>query len=217
MPYLTNLNEDPILSYVICNFLDAKQTKVGRSKDCQIQLNGLSIISEHAVITNNNGEISIEPGDVGAKIKVNGMPLEGSRVLEHSDRILFGSSHLHVFVDPRKAVNKEQRVTWELAQKELAEARGFALTRQKTTLTKGKLNLIIIKHSLVCLLKLFVVYLEEQNIQDQIVELLPTISDANAISEELNKYKMFEVVLVPAVAFETEKGQQHAHHASGQV
>jgi kinesin family protein 1 len=121
---------------VICHFLDAPKTKIGRSKDCQMQLNGLSIISEHAIISNDKGVIKIEPAELGAKIKVNGAPIEGPHVLEHNDRILFGSSHLHVFVDPRKQVNKEQRVTWEMAQKELAEARGFAV--KNTSLTKGK-------------------------------------------------------------------------------
>lgn len=37
-----------------------------------------------------NGEITIEPASVGAKIKVNGVALTGERVLKHHDRILFG-------------------------------------------------------------------------------------------------------------------------------
>ena len=37
-------------------------------------------------------------------------------------------------------------------------------------------------------------------IQEQIIELLPVITEVNAISEELNKYKMFEVILVPSIA-----------------
>ena len=136
MPYLTNLNEDPLLSYVICYFLDAPKTKIGRSKGCQINLNGLSIISEHATITNDENGVCIQPAEMGAKIKVNGINIEGPHKLEHNDRILFGSSHLHVFVDPKKQVNKQQRITWEIAQKELAEARGFAV---KNTRSKGNL------------------------------------------------------------------------------
>jgi pSer/pThr/pTyr-binding forkhead associated (FHA) protein len=121
---------------VICHFLDAPKTKIGRSKDCQINLNGLSIISEHAIITNNKGQVKIEPAEIGAKIKVNGTGIESAHALEHNDRILFGSSHLYIFVDPKKQVNKEQQVSWETAQKELAEARGFKL--KNTSLSKGK-------------------------------------------------------------------------------
>ena len=89
-PYLTNLNEDPMLSQVIFHFLGAKQTKIGRSPECKIQINGLNIITEHALIANENGKISITPGEIGAKIKVNGINVEESRVLQHRDRILIG-------------------------------------------------------------------------------------------------------------------------------
>ena len=89
-PYLTNLNEDPILSYVICHFLGAPKTRIGRDESCDIVLNGLHILSEHALITNSNGMISIEPMQYGAKIKVNGHNIESARVLDHNDRILIG-------------------------------------------------------------------------------------------------------------------------------
>jgi hypothetical protein len=87
---LTNLNEDPMLSQVIFHFLGAKQTKIGRSPECKIQINGLNIITEHACLINDNGKISISPAEIGAKIKVNGINLEDSKVLQHRDRILIG-------------------------------------------------------------------------------------------------------------------------------
>ena len=90
-PYLTNLNEDPILSYVICQFLD-KGIKIGRSPNCQMQLNGLGIIDEHAVITVNKSDIIIKPALFGAKIKINGVNLENSKNLQHMDKILFGNN-----------------------------------------------------------------------------------------------------------------------------
>ena len=37
---------------------------------------------------------------------------------------------------------------------------------------------------------------DRQIIQDQVLEILPMVSEANAISEELNKYQTFDVVLV---------------------
>jgi kinesin family protein 1 len=51
--------------------------------------------------------------------------------------------------------------------------------------------------------------IEEQLIQEQIIELLPVLTDINAISEELNKYKMFEVILVPSVACDNDATKSH--------
>ncbi len=41
---------------------------------------------------------------------------------------------------------------------------------------------------------------EQQVVQEQVIDLLPSVSEANAISEELNKYCQFEVVLISAAA-----------------
>ena len=49
-----------------------------------------SIQKQHAVVTNEGGEIVLKPGSSGAKIKVNGVPLMGSRPLQHLDRVIFG-------------------------------------------------------------------------------------------------------------------------------
>ena len=48
-------------------------------------------MKNHAVITTSeNGEVEIKPAMQGAKTKVNGQPLMGSRILEDKDRVLFG-------------------------------------------------------------------------------------------------------------------------------
>lgn len=88
-PYLTNLNEDPILSYVICYFLGEKETLVGSSLECQIQLTGLNICSEHATIVNNESKISIIP-ELNVKVKVNGKQIDEKTELQNCDRVLFG-------------------------------------------------------------------------------------------------------------------------------
>ena len=90
VPYLTNLNEDSLLSYVICHFIDQEKIKVGRTNDCQIQISGLGILSDHAYLICHKGKVSLQPGQKGAKIKVNGQNVEDTQVLEHNDRILFG-------------------------------------------------------------------------------------------------------------------------------
>lgn len=41
---------------------------------------------------------------------------------------------------------------------------------------------------------------EQQIAQEQVLELLPMVSEVNAISEELNKHRTFEVVLISSSA-----------------
>ncbi|XP_020609741.1 kinesin-like protein KIF28P [Orbicella faveolata] len=142
VPHLINLNEDPMLSRVIYHFLEQVETKIGR-KDADpapnIPLTGLSILKQHAVIKTANNEITIEPASPGAKTKVNGMPLTGERVLKNYDRILFGSNHMYILVNPANTEKSEgtpDNVDWEFAQKEIAQAKGFA-TGFGSGLSKG--------------------------------------------------------------------------------
>lgn len=182
VPHLINLNEDPMLSRVIFHFLEQVETRIGR-KDADpvpnIPLTGLSILKHHALVKTANNEITIEPGSPGAKIKVNGMPLTGERVLKHNDRILFGSNHMYFLVNPtnkEKSEGTPDSVDWEFAQKEIAQAKGFA-TGFGSGLSK-----------------------DQQRAQEQVLELLPIVSEVNAISEELNKHKTFEVILISGAA-----------------
>ncbi|XP_067652315.1 kinesin-like protein KIF28 [Haliotis asinina] len=190
MPHMVNLNEDPMLSGVVFHFLEQGDTTIGR-KDANPQpkicLSGLSIQKQHAVIYNTNNGVEIEPvGNHGAKTKVNGLPLTGRKQLCHKDRILFGSNHLYVFMNPLKPetdVDLPAQITWDYAQKEIAQAKGFATG--SAGMTK-----------------------EQQIAQEQILEILPMVSEVNAVSEELNKQKNFEVVLISAAAQEGQGGQK---------
>ncbi|XP_071088999.1 kinesin-like protein KIF28 isoform X1 [Haliotis cracherodii] len=190
MPHMVNLNEDPMLSGVVFHFLEQGDTTIGRkdaSPQPKICLSGLSIQKQHAVIYNTNNGVDIEPvGNHGAKTKVNGLPLAGRKQLCHKDRILFGSNHLYVFMNPLKPetdVDLPAQITWEFAQKEIAQAKGFATG--SAGMTK-----------------------EQQIAQEQILEILPMVSEVNAVSEELNKQKNFEVVLISAAAQEGQGGQK---------
>ncbi|CAK8695890.1 unnamed protein product [Clavelina lepadiformis] len=178
MPHFVNLNEDPMLSGVIHHpVVKGKVTLIGR-KDADpkpnIVLTGLSIQKQHASVTYDNDEIVIKPGSTGARTKVNGAPLTGERKLEHHDRVLLGSNHLYIFVNPHKPDLMEgtpEVVDWDFAQKEIAEQSGFA------TAQAGMSK-------------------DQQKAQEQVLELLPMISEINAVSEELNKYRHFELVLI---------------------
>jgi hypothetical protein len=50
-----------------------------------------SIQKQHAVFKHKNETVEIESvSGTGSKIKVNGIPLQGKKVLCHKDRVLFG-------------------------------------------------------------------------------------------------------------------------------
>ncbi|XP_052816368.1 kinesin-like protein KIF28 isoform X3 [Mya arenaria] len=187
--YLINLNEDPMLSGVIVHFIKDGETSIGR-KDAQpmpdICLNGLSIQKVHAVLTCKKNVVELEPmSGSGPKTKVNGVPLTSKKKLTHKDRLLFGSNHLYVFLNPKNPEKSEDlpdEITWEFAQKEIAQVKGFA------TATGAGMS----KDQLIA--------------QEQVLEILPMVSEVNAISEELNKQKSFDVVLISAAAQENTYG-----------
>nr|XP_006814113.1 PREDICTED: kinesin-like protein KIF28P-like [Saccoglossus kowalevskii] len=101
-------------------------------------------------------------------------------------RIVFiaGSNHMYIFKNPLKPCKDRklaETIDWEFAQTEIAQAKGFA-TGGMAGLSK-----------------------DQQRAQEQVLEILPLVSEANAISEELNKHKGFEVVLISAAAQEGGK------------
>ena len=50
--------------------------------------------------------------------------------------------------------------------------------------------------------------IDQQVAQEKVLEILPMVSEVNAISEELNKHKTFEVVLISPAAQESKFGQE---------
>ncbi|CAF3793982.1 unnamed protein product [Rotaria sordida] len=180
VPYLANLNEDPMLSYVILHYFTTDEITIG-SRNSTICFNGLNILERHAIIRSiDSHKYELIAAEPGSKIKVNGYNLNGSTQLRHKDRILFGANHVYVYLNP---LNEQESspdlpsiITWEFAQKEIAKAKGYSLGNNLT--------------------------IEQEEIQEKILSLLPLLSEVNAISEELNKYRVFEIVLMPISSWE---------------
>ena len=176
-PYFLNLNEDPVLSGVVFQFLEKPSTVIGKGKqgeDTDIALSGLSISKEHAIVTIDGSTVTIKPGNSVAKTKINGAPLAGNMEIKHLDRVLFGSNHLYVFMNPAAPNARPESpvvVTYEYAQNEIAKAKGFQTSGDGLSR-------------------------DQQRAQEQVLELLPLLSEVNAISEELNKQRLFEIVLM---------------------
>lgn len=94
-PHLVNLNEDPMLSNVIYHFIKSGESIVGRQDtkfQPDINLSGLSILKQHAILKFSGDSVELIPAEQGAKIKVNGQPLTGAQTLVNKDRVLFGKT-----------------------------------------------------------------------------------------------------------------------------
>ncbi len=181
VPHLSNLNEDQLLCGLVAHFIDKDRVMIGKSDSTSppdVVLNGLSVRKEHAIITSRGGKVTIRPGNQLAKTTLNGTLLTGEMELRHLDRILFGSSHLYVFVNPAKptrAPDTPANVTWEFAQNEIAKAKGFQTDQSGLSA-------------------------DQLRVQEQVLELLPLLAEANAISEEMGKHRSFELALMSGIA-----------------
>ena len=150
-----------------------------------MKLTGLGIQKQHAVIQNDGKELTIKPASPGAKVRVNGQPLSGERSLYHNDRLILGSNNMYLFLHPGKkeelsdSTPKDATIDFDFVQKEIAENSGFS--GDTTGLSK-----------------------DQARLQEQIMELLPQMAEVNAVSEELDKYRHFEPVILASTGPENE-------------
>lgn len=88
------------------------------------------------------------------------------------DSLLFGTTQLFVFVHPEQRTRGSfNDVTFELAQEEIAAKAGYSIDNDDQTMEVAILN-------------------------KDLMEVLPGIEEANAISDELERNTRFEVMLV---------------------
>ncbi len=101
---------------------------------------------------------------------LNGKPLTTPTVLNHCDRLVFGSSQYFVFVDPTKKKDVENYATFEAINDEIAKSAGIVNTDK--TLSQGELK---------C--------------QGDLIDLIPKIDEANEMSIAMDKKVRFEVMV----------------------
>lgn len=153
-------------------------TTVGSQSTNEIELGGVGISAQHAVVTNQNNKM-IELKLLTGSVTVNGKEIETSTELLHNDRVSFGSGHLYAFHHPQDAYQREKAgenlsvsaPTFNEAQKEIAKEKGFDME------TAGKSS-------------------EDLQLMDDLVEIIPMVNEVNAISVELDKKAFFEIILI---------------------
>jgi hypothetical protein len=183
-PFLQNLNEDEALSGMVVHFIEAGVNTCGRKEKGaatvpSIVLSGLSIKPEHAVFE-SDGTSTVSCEATGP-VLINGKAPEGKQTMNHKDRVQIGTNHLFVFINPKNQNSPdgtpEEDITWEFAQGELAEAKGFGASDDSNP-RAGITN----------------------ELREQIMELLPMVAEANAISDRLNKKRTFEIMILSGPA-----------------
>ncbi|KAK7465940.1 hypothetical protein BaRGS_00037478 [Batillaria attramentaria] len=173
--------KDPSLTAMIVHFCREGTSKVGNKKASpppEILLNGLSIQPQHAVVTNKKGTVTLKPLQ-GAKVLVNGQVV----------KIMFGSNHLYVFHHPQdeakkvKAGQPVKEPTYDEAQEEIVKQTGLV---SGDSANKSKEDLLL---------------------QEDLIELLPMVNEANSMSEELDKKVKYELALVSPQARGLKEGR----------
>lgn len=183
VPHFRNVNMDPTLSGTIYHFFDSQGLKkIGSSPNSDIILRAICINENHAIIKNNAGMFTIERVN-DSKTLLNGKPVVVPTELSHLDRILFGSSQYYVFIDPSKASSKDPNITFETMQDEIAGASGL-ISRDNSNMTQ-----------------------EEIQCQAELIDLIPHVEEANAVSIALDKKVLFSALPVSADARGSNDGK----------
>ncbi|KAF7728115.1 kinesin-like protein Klp8 [Apophysomyces ossiformis] len=110
-PHLVNLNEDPLMTECLMYQIKPGITRVGRLESdviADIRLSGPNIHDEHCYFENNNGVITIHPGNSDAMVMVNGRRITEPKVLRSGFRVILGDFHVFRFNHPEE-VRKERR------------------------------------------------------------------------------------------------------------
>ncbi|XP_062578631.1 kinesin-like protein KIF28P isoform X1 [Saccostrea cucullata] len=183
VPHLSNLNLDPQLSGHISHFLEAPEICLGFEGD--IVLKGPSVAAKHAIIRNDGGKFTIEPCDVTNRLLQNGKAVVSKQPLNHNDRLIFGTTQYFVFVNPKERDSSKQKypeVTFEMAQEEVAKKSGFDMSGEN----KSR---------------------DDALLQEDMLEIMPAVEEANAISQELDKKMKFESMIVSPEARGEQTGR----------
>ena len=128
LPRILNLHEDPMLSECVMYVFKAGETKIGRKSPeggNDVELNGLNMKKNHAVLTNQDGEVTLTPLEA-SKTFVNGDLITSATVLKEGDRIILGNNFVFRFHDP-KVEDAEGGMDWTAAMDEFTTKQGLRL------------------------------------------------------------------------------------------
>ncbi|KAI8799577.1 hypothetical protein BJ742DRAFT_765031 [Cladochytrium replicatum] len=100
IPYLVNLNEDPLMSECLLYKLSRGTTNVGSDENNEILLRSESIQNRHCFFEHDeSGAVTLHPIE-GARTYVNGQLIPTPKQLKTKYRLIFGDNHVFRFMNP---------------------------------------------------------------------------------------------------------------------
>lgn len=119
-PFISNLNEDPLLSGYLKYSFKPGVNKIGKknpNSQPDMVIEGLGIGPDHCVVRLENENCMLIPSaDPAVKTMRNGKVIDSPILLENQDRLRFGNHNYFLFIDPEELSNKNY--DWEFAVKE---------------------------------------------------------------------------------------------------
>jgi kinesin family protein 1 len=108
IPFIVNLNEDPLMSECLMYQIKSGKTRVGRqdgSSQCEIRLSGSNIQDEHCWFEHGpDNAVTLHPSTTqkDAMTMVNGIRISEPRRLKNGYRIILGHHHIFRFNHPEE-------------------------------------------------------------------------------------------------------------------
>ncbi|WAR06090.1 KIF28-like protein [Mya arenaria] len=179
-PHLYNLNMDPQMTGKIIHFMvqgdntmdDETIIGNGKAEGTDLTLRGGAISDLHCKIIHKDGVFTLETFP-NARTLRNGKPVTNeTKTLKTNDRLVFGTSQFYVFCNPKDKAPAGEEPTFDLAQAEIAQkSGGFDMSGQN----KSRDDAIL---------------------QQDLIEIMPGVEEANSISEAMNKRRKFALIIV---------------------
>ena len=208
-PFLSNINPDPMLSHVLKHVVHQGDTAVGSADALEgeaeaelgdaaaagertpraslvgahhIHLSGPTVQAKHALLRRDGAAVRLVP-QAGASILVNGRPVSKACELAHLDRIVFGPSHIFLFHADGSQRHKTQdshidSLDYDFVQMEIASAQGLDdLLGPRSGSSLGALSP------------------EQRQLRQDLLQLSPMVTQANAISAALGRGVRLELLV----------------------
>ncbi|CAO3672219.1 unnamed protein product [Rhizopus stolonifer] len=105
VPFIVNLNEDPLMSECLMYQVKQGKTRVGRQNgegQCEIRLSGQDIQDEHCYFEYIDNTVTLYPDHEQALTMVNGIRITEPRKLKNGYRIILGHRHIFRFNHPEE-------------------------------------------------------------------------------------------------------------------
>ena len=182
VPHILNIHEDVMMNHAVCHFFRPGKTLLGNRatrSDINVPLSGVSIKPLHATVENAGGTLTITP-DGDAEVLINGEQATAGLELKHNDRIAIGSNYAFIVVHPEqlKLLGDEPQKDWDWTefQREIAKARGITIGADYAKMTPEERRQALIN--------------------DEIIQLLPLVKEANAMAESMQRDIIFETEVI---------------------